>query len=658
MKPGGIIVKPFAAALLALVAAPVQAQTHADPAVAFGARENVEFIALSPDGARVAYAVPRATGQGSRLMTVEVGGAQPRDVIAVDGVRQRLGGCNWVSNARLVCTIFAVAETSGTLVVGTRLIALDSDGNNVRTLGEQDSAGQVYGRIWGGTVIDWLPGQENQILMSQVFVPDERLAAGREELGIGVVRVDTVTGRNTRIEAPRTGAYRYVSDGAGTVRVMGSRVERGDSATNVTTHFYRAPGSSAWIRLGDYNFLTRQGPWPLAVDRALNAVYVQELIDGRNQIYRMSLDGSGTRDLSISHPQVDVDDIIRLGRQRRVIGASYATERRQTTYFDPELQRIAQQLSRALPNSPLINFVGASDNERRLLIWAGSDNDPGTYYVLDRDTRNLARVMRARPELDGMTLANVRAVTYRAADGTQIPAYLTLPPGGVERGLPAIVMPHGGPEARDVWGFDWLAQYYANRGFAVLQPNFRGSAGYGSEWFQVNGFQSWRTAIGDVNDAGRWLVSEGIANPARLAIVGWSYGGYAALQAGVVDPELFRAVVAIAPVTDLQVARDEFFGMYNGSRDYFGMGAHIGEGSPARHAERIRAPVLLVHGDMDRNVGVRQSRLMRDRLQGAGRTVELIEFPGLDHQLEDSTARVRVLRRSDAFLRQALGIQP
>ncbi|MGE3396610.1 MAG: hypothetical protein AB7H79_06880, partial [Sphingomonas sp.] len=116
MKQGGFIVKRIIAALLALAVAPVQAQTQTDPAVAFGARENVEFIALSPDGTRVAYSVPRPTGQGSRLMTVEVGGAQPRDVIAVDGVRQRLGGCNWVSNARLVCRIYAVTESIGTLV--------------------------------------------------------------------------------------------------------------------------------------------------------------------------------------------------------------------------------------------------------------------------------------------------------------------------------------------------------------------------------------------------------------------------------------------------------------------------------------------------------------------------------------------------------------
>ena len=247
-------------------------------------------------------------------------------------------------------------------------------------------------------------------------------------------------------------------------------------------------------------------------------------------------------------------------------------------------------------------------------------------------------------------------ISYRAADGTMIPGYLTLPPGSSGRGLPAIVMPHGGPGARDEWGFDWLAQYFAHRGYAVLQPNFRGSAGYGDAWFQQNGFRSWRTAIGDVNDAGRWLVSEGIADASKLGIVGWSYGGYAALQANVLDPALFRAAIAIAPVTDLEVARSEN-GAGRTTRDFFGTGPHIREGSPAQNAAAIRAPVLMFHGTVDRNVGVHQARLMRDRLRSAGKAVELVEFEGLDHQLDDSEARTRMLRESDAFLRRALNIR-
>lgn len=622
---------------LAPATAAQPALSSAEAAARFGARENVEFIVLSPDGSRVAYGVP-IEGLGSRLYWVEVGSTQPRAITRVDGREQRVTGCNWVSNERLVCSLYNIDRAAGYLGSGSRLIALNIDGTNVLVL---DGGSR---RLWGGDVIDWLADQNDQILVSD---PE------------GVVQVDTATGRRRRVETRLGGDF--VSDGRGHLRIRRFWQRRGATgqAASEILQYYRRASSNEWVRLGSYDTLTDRGPLPLAVDAERDAVYIKEEDEnGRDIVYRMVLDGSGRRDLTVSHPSVDIDGVIRLGRRGRVVGVTYATERRQTAYFDAELQRVAHQLSRALSGQPLINFVGASDDESRLLIWAGSDNDPGTYYVLDRGTRNLTKIMRSRPELEGLQLATVRPVSYRAADGTEIPAYLTLPPGSSGRGLPAIVMPHGGPSARDEWGFDWLSQYFANRGYAVLQPNFRGSAGYGSEWFQINGFQSWRKAIGDVNDAGRWLVSEGIADPARLAIVGWSYGGYAALQSAVVDPELFKAVVAIAPVTDLQSARDEWQGPFSAnSRDFFGMGPHIGEGSPARHAERIRAPVLLFHGDEDLNVRVRQSRLMRDRLRDAGRQVDYVEFRELDHQLEESAARAQLLQRSDAFLRQSLRIQ-
>jgi dipeptidyl aminopeptidase/acylaminoacyl peptidase len=156
-------------------------------------------------------------------------------------------------------------------------------------------------------------------------------------------------------------------------------------------------------------------------------------------------------------------------------------------------------------------------DERKLLVFAGGDTDPGVYYLFDRDKHDLHILSPARPQLEGRALATMKAIRYKTADGTEIPAFLTLPPGKESaKGLPAIVMPHGGPASRDEWGFDWLPQYFAARAYAVLQPNFRGSSGYGDAWFQQNGFKSWRVAIGDVVDAGRWLVTQGIADPKKL----------------------------------------------------------------------------------------------------------------------------------------------
>ena len=208
------------------------------------------------------------------------------------------------------------------------------------------------------------------------------------------------------------------------------------------------------------------------------------------------------------------------------------------------------------------------------------------------------------------------------------------------------------------WGFDWLSQYFANRGYAVLQPNFRGSTGYGDSWFQKNGFQSWRIAIGDVNDAGRYLLTSGIASPGKLGIFGWSYGGYAALQSSVLDPNLFKAIVAVAPVTDLATLRDEAARYSNALivDRFIGHGPEVERGSPAQNVASIKAPVLLFHGDIDTNVGVGESRMMASRLRAAGKSVEYVEFKGLDHQLDDSAVRAEMLGKSDAFFRKAMGL--
>jgi dipeptidyl aminopeptidase/acylaminoacyl peptidase len=458
----------------------------------------------------------------------------------------------------------------------------------------------------------------------------------------------------------RRDALGYFTDGRGNLRIMatlGTVGATGQDSRRIAW-FYRPQGSRTWERLGETDRLTDDGFRPVAVDPERNLAYGFRKHHGRQALYTMALDGTGALSLLFAHPEVDVDGLVRIGRDRRVVGATFATDRREVAYFDPEIERLKTALARALPGNPGIWVIDSSLDGRRLLLEASKDRDPGVTYILDRDTNRLQTFLVTHPALEGLQLAEMRPVTYRAADGTAIPAYLTLPPGKASaKGLPAIVLPHGGPSARDEWGFDWLPQYFAARGYAVLQPNFRGSAGYGEEWLQVNGFQSWRTAIGDVADAGRWLVAEGIADPKRLAIVGWSYGGYAALQSAVTDPDLFRAVVAIAPVTDLALLIEERRGWSDRAitRDFIGTGPHLREGSPAQNADRIRVPVLMFHGTHDRNVGVGQSRLMASRLQRAGVPHELVIFDRLDHQLPDSDVRARLLRESDAFLQRAFG---
>jgi dipeptidyl aminopeptidase/acylaminoacyl peptidase len=630
-----------------------------DMAAVFGAREAVVDLALSPDGTRVAY---QTTGRGrsGTLFVVDISqpAPKPKAILNISGSPERLDGCAWVGDARLLCTIYASTDLGGQATVASRLIALDADGSNMKVLQSASANGRSLGfALWGGRVIDWSPPKAGSVLISRRYIPEEetgtRVAQTRS--GLGVDLVDSTTLKTQTVEVADDQNAWFLADGYGNVRVR-QRTSRDSSGYDreVELYAYRKKDSREWLPLSTVR-RDQTGFSPHAIDDKLDVAYGLKRVDGRLTAFKVALDGSLKEEMVFQHPEVDVAGFIRIGPHRRVVGVRYVTDRAEVRYLDPAVEAMARALAKALPNLPLIRVVDTNRDETKMLIWAGSDVDPGIYYVFDRKAGSLTELIGARNGLEKVKLAPMVPVRYPAADGAMVPGYLTLPPDGRKTGLPALVMPHGGPSARDEWNFDWLVQYFATQGYAVLQPNFRGSAGYGDAWFQQNGFVSWKTAIGDVTDAGRWLVKQGIADPGKLGIFGWSYGGYAALQSAVVAPDLFKAVVAVAPVTDLERLKQdhENWSNYAIVSAFIGSGRHIAEGSPARHAEAIKAPVLMFHGDADSNVQIGHGRLMQSRLQAAGRASELVVFKDLDHYLEDSTARADMLRKSKSHLEAA-----
>ena len=653
-------------AILAGVAGIAQAQSASGRglllAQKFGSLEAVGQISMAPDGGKVAWI--GSTGEEQLLYVADlVANSGPKAVLRVGADKGVLTWCRWASLTRLVCQVRSVINDAGVLVGFSRLIALDSDGKNLVRL-TQEINSRSLGEIQdGGDVLDWdVPGQPGQVLMTREYVPESTIGTNFRNTaeGLGVDMIDTQSLKRTRVEAPRRMAVEYITDGHGIVRIMAIQGENSSGySSNKLKYFFRRPASRDWEALSTVGLTddVEGGFSPVAVDPASNVVYGFDSEQGMTALFSIKLDGSGQRTLVLGRSDVDIDHVVTIGRNRRVVGASYATERRVVDYFDPDLKKLGASLTKALPGNPNIDFIDASQDESKLLLLAWGDTNPGMVYLLDKASMRVEELLPVRAELEGLTLAKVTPITFEAADRTKIPAYLTLPPGSTGKGLPAIVMPHGGPSARDEWGFDWMAQYFAARGYAVLQPNFRGSAGYGSHWYQQNGFKSWRIAISDVNDAGRWLVKQGIAAPDKLGIVGWSYGGYAALQSQVLDPDLFKAVIAIAPVTDLERLRQEAAPYTNFPivDRFIGTGPHVREGSPAQNAGRFKAPVLLFHGTMDQNVGSGESRLMADRLRSEGKQVTYVEFKGLDHSLSSKKARTQMLSQSDTFLRKVFG---
>jgi dipeptidyl aminopeptidase/acylaminoacyl peptidase len=644
------------------------ASPSTDMAEQFGAREMVTNASLSPDGTKLVYLSP-TRGQGVAVMVADLVPTPqtPRGVFRVDGEPERIESCHWSGNDRLVCMLIASVMLEGRPLYASRLIAVDAAGGEVKVINvRKGGTGMRLGvALSGGNVIDWNPSEDGNILMVREYIPQEAVSSSgsgtliaQKKSGTGVDLVDTRTLRSKIVEQPDLEAMEFISDGYGRVRIKGTMSSRENAELGLRRYYYRKPDSKDWLPLSTVD-KNRQGFDPYAVDPKLNVVYGLNRVDGRLAAFRRSLDGTDAETLVFAHPEVDVSGFARIGRRGRVIGVRYTTDAGEIHYIDPDVQKMVDQLAKAIPHLPIVEVVESSEDERKMLIWAGSDTNAGRFFLFDRDAKTLANLLAIRPGLEQVALGKMQSITYPARDGTQIPAYLTLPPGKTSAsGLPVVVMPHGGPEARDSWGFDWLPQFFAQRGYAVLQPNFRGSAGYGQSWLKRNAFQDWQLAIGDINDGAHWLARQG-ADAERMAIFGWSYGGYAALQSNVLEPDLFKAVVAVAPVTDLALLRSDSYGWgdYAYVRDLLGEGKHIKEGSPAQNAAAFKAPVLMFHGDIDRNVDVGHAKLMDAKLKDAGRSSELHIYKNRDHYLEDGEIRAELLRTSAAFMEKAFAGQ-
>jgi dipeptidyl aminopeptidase/acylaminoacyl peptidase len=344
------------------------------------------------------------------------------------------------------------------------------------------------------------------------------------------------------------------------------------------------------------------------------------------------------------------------------LGYGYTTDEPTMVYTDPGFRLDAEQVATALPQYRTTVVDSAADGHRLLVLAAGG-NRPGSYFTLTRSngTATLSPLGGIRPDIADSALAPVTPITYRARDGLTIHGYVTLPPGrsiNDKRPIPFVILPHGGPSTRDILGFDYLAQMIASRGYGVLQPNYRGSRGYGGD-FEKAGFAQWGLKMqDDVTDGTAWVIDQKLADPKRICIVGWSYGGYAALMGAIKTPDLYRCAASMAGVTDLRRRLDRAnqsrFADLNLPR-FDSDPATIDENSPVLHADRIRIPIFLAHGRRDFTVSIEDSEAMEDALRKAGKPVRTLYFDGDDHYLFREEDRIAFLKALEGFLAENLG---
>jgi len=383
--------------------------------------------------------------------------------------------------------------------------------------------------------------------------------------------------------------------------------------------------------------------------------------------YELDLDSGEMRRSAAGPAGVDVTGWIEDLPTASVVGTYFIDDVWRQNFVDPALQKAAATLAKALPGASVYLDSWSADRNLVAVAVAGA-GEPDSYFLFDASQKALSPVGEARPALSQLPMAPITRVRYTARDGLEIDSYLTLPPGKTEDDgpFPLLLFPHGGPFARDDASFDWWAGYFAQRGYAVLKPNFRGSAGYGLR-FREKGYGEFGGAmIDDIIDGAHNLVKAGIADPARICTMGASYGGYAALMVTLREPSLAKCAIAVAAVTEPAALLGEairqggstesealrFWEDYMGSR--FRETGEKAAISPARNAASIKVPVLLLHGTLDATVPVSESRTLQRRMQAAGGDVRLVELPGADHHLDTAEVRRTLLTEADAFLSERL----
>lgn len=624
------------------------------PIEAFAAGANFGAPSLSPNGEHVVFITHV---QGAPYVAVRnLADGTDRPILKGEGGtknRFAVQYCWFKTDQRIVCHFGGFDYDSGRPYPLSRLVALNIDGSASKVLVQNGRAGasQFQDRI-----LHRLPNDPSHVLIQ--LDPDGNIFPS-------VFKLDVDSGKLTHVVRSREPILHWAADRSGVVRF--GYGFRGSKSQYIT----RDSADDPWRPLLKFETFGERAFTPLGFGSLPDRMLVSAEHRGRDAIFELDLRDEKELELVFSHPQVDIDDAYQWPNDGQVAGFEFETERPQLYLFDPEMAGIQATVDGAIPGA--VNRVISSSTDRnRLVIWSYSDTVSGTAYLLDLRAKALRALGLQNQQLRNATLAPMRAVRVpgapaapdtKAADAGfgpgVMPGYLTLPVGRGDRKLPAVVMPHGGPYARDSWGHDDLVQLLANRGIAVLQLNYRGSTGFGSDWLDA-GFQGWGTVMHDDITAGaRWLIQQGIADPARLCIVGWSYGGYAALIGAVKEPDLYRCSVSIAGVSDLkaiQAERDRFYGGRAATINSTGT-EDLDDQSPRRRASEIKVPVLLVHGEADINVVRDHSEKMSNALRKAGKSQELLMIEDGDHSLIRPSMRAALYAKLDEFLSRHLGLK-
>ncbi len=622
-------------------AAAQQAALATLPLSAFAQIPFIEDPSLSPDGKRLA-GLFGIDGHQIIAITDLFDTSAKRIMLNVpDGTEA--AWIRWVNNDNIIVALYALLPApDGKRIYVSRLLAVNRISGKYTKLA-WDLAGQNAAevlRVPGAGSAEILLAAQDSIYAEDGYWPS-------------VYRVNVETARKSKILTGQAGIFEWAADSSGTVRTgVGYR----DDLRRFRL-VYRASERSGIFRTIDAADTrkreTLMRPF-LFLPGTDHALALHDDASGRSGVFEVDLltqkdvrtvYAASNADGEVDGPILSDDGNTLLGVTTLGIGSGYR-------WVDPAIAELQAQLDKAVGNARA-RILSFNEDRSKMLVSVTSPDTPGLLYYYDTAGGKMHLVAKINDAIGSQHLSPVKLVHYTARDGTPIEAVLTLPLGADPRKLAFVMLPHGGPWANDGLYYDYWAQFLASRGYAVLQPNFRGSTGYGTDFLRKGEGQLGLAMQDDLSDGVRWAVDQGIADPARVCIVGGSYGGYAAMWGIAKDPALYRCAISIAGVSSLSSEVNDFGHFLMGGKfkdDWRRMTPDFPAVSPLNAVARITTPLLLIHGKKDVTVDPSQSSRMFAKMQQAGKTVEFISRPLADHHFTREADRTTLLGAMETFL--------
>ena len=611
----------FVAATLAMR---VASAAESPPPLAFFGNEEIQDVRISPSGHYLALTVPSTAGRMA-LAVVEIG-SDKRPLIVASSSRADIRSFEWVNDERLVYKIVDLQVAGYDQTFGPGLYSVKRDGSEART-----SLSSDHDR--GSDLLKVLRDGSNDVI-----VADYTVGSSGELISVNPKRLDVTTGhaRSLAYGAPAN-ARGWVFDSKGEPRAL---VTLRQGVSEVFWH----EGPEKWRSLMKSPALSI--PWaPYAVDAAGQLYVVARGADSTAVLTRFDVaSGKLDPDPIVSTPSFDgFAGLVFDDQEQRVTGVRIETDAETTVWFQPERKRLQALADARFPDRVNRTSCRHCQDGGAMLVHSYSDRDPGSYSVYRPSTGEWITIGRARPAIDPQQMATLDLHRLKARDGLDLPVWVTTPRGPVTAPRPAVVLVHGGPWVRGThWRWDANAQFLASRGYVVIEPEFRGSTGYGRAHLEA-GFRQWGTTMqDDVADAVRWATAKGIVDGKRVCIAGASYGGYATLMGAIRYPDLYRCGVAWVAVSDPRLLFEPMWQSdMPGEARLFSMPTMIGDpvkdaemlkaAAPVERAREIKVPMLLAYGSSDRRVPIDHGDRIRAALRASGNEPEYIVYSGEGH---------------------------